>query len=501
MSKYEWLEKKQLRTVDQLRLWSENPRLDPEEKHVNLSDFASDLIAEPGEKDSFLQLVNSISSDGYIPADPVVVWKNNENDRYYVAEGNRRILALKLLRDPTKAPKPLRSYIRKRSEIVEKDSIEKIRVCIAPSFEACLWYINQRHASSSIQRRWSRHQQQRWIAELYDRYDGDIAKVTSITRLNRSQLKSILRILKIRDFALTNSVFEKLSADDQISVRSHRLPMTILERWFENLIVKEKWGIVFDEENVHLTSNRKSFFSAYTEWIKLVLHRDEPDVRIRIDTRTITSNFDEILKELPEVSFDKNNHEPSEVKNESDNGNSNQNSNPENLEKQEKEDENPKPQKPLYRDPERNQLVVSTYMLKTTNYKLDALFEEFKKIPSSRYKNCVAASLRVFLDLAVSEYIAEKNYTNNLEKQYQCSYHDITLKKRLEYLKSNSLKSTKPACKVLEKLLNHSNHYSLDILNNYIHGKDTQHTGKQFLNGFWDFLFPLFEEIIDIKEF
>lgn len=500
MSNYDWLEKRQLRSTDQLRLWSDNPRLDPEEKHVNLSDYASDLIAEAGEKDSFLKLVNSIVSDGYVPADPIVVWKSDENDNYYVAEGNRRVLALKLLRDPKKAPKSLRSYIRKKSEVIEKSSIEKIRVCIAPSFDDCEWYINQRHASSTIQRSWSRHQQQRWIAELYDKYNGDVNKVISITRLSRSQLESTLRILNIRDLALKQEVMNLLSSDERESIKSHRLPMTILERWFENLVIKEKWGIEFDEGNVNITSNMKSFLFAYAEWIKLVLHRDDPDVAVQINTRTITSNLNGILERLPEVSFGENGLESDQDEDIINQAEAEQQNHAEGAGETLNKDASIEPPKKLYKDPLRNQIVLDACTLKTTNYKLNALVIEFKKIPTSRYNNCVAASLRVFLDLAVSEYIEEKDCKNELEALNKCRYHDIPLKKRLEYLKSHDLKTKKAPCKVVEKLLNHSNHYSLDILNSYIHGKDTQHTGKQYLNGFWDFMFPLFEEILDIKE-
>ena len=87
MGKYDWLEKRILRSVDYLKLWTENPRLDPEGNHVTLSDFAVDLLSQTGEKESFLKLINSIASNGYIPADPIVVWKNNDNNHYYVAEG------------------------------------------------------------------------------------------------------------------------------------------------------------------------------------------------------------------------------------------------------------------------------------------------------------------------------------------------------------------------------------------------------------------------------
>ena len=33
MGKYAWLEKRTPRSVDQLRLWEQNPRLNPEETH------------------------------------------------------------------------------------------------------------------------------------------------------------------------------------------------------------------------------------------------------------------------------------------------------------------------------------------------------------------------------------------------------------------------------------------------------------------------------------
>ena len=85
MSHYSWLEKKVLRSVDLLRLWPDNPRLDPDEKHLNIIEYTSDLLSDNGEKDSFLKLVDSISSQGYIPADPVVIWQNEENDKYYVS--------------------------------------------------------------------------------------------------------------------------------------------------------------------------------------------------------------------------------------------------------------------------------------------------------------------------------------------------------------------------------------------------------------------------------
>lgn len=501
MSSYNWLENRKKRTVSRIRLWADNPRLDPEENHASITDYASDLILDNGEKDSFLKLVNSIAINGFIPAEPVVVWQNQQNKAYYVAEGNRRILAIKLLLEPEKSPKSLRSYIRKQSGLVEKASIEKIGVCIAPSFEDCEWYINQRHTTSSLLRKWSSHQHKRWIASLYDKYGRDIEKVMRKTGQTKSELNQTLRILKIRDWALQNEVYDELSADDQESVRSHRLPISILERWFDNQTLKQSWGIEFDGDEVNITSNKASLYKAYTKWIELVLHKDEDDVLIQINTRTITSNFDAIFEALPLVTFDTD-------------GNANEGNNDNAVRPEggslpaghEEGDSTDKPTAkpkavPIYKgNPNRPNLIAPCYHLSTSNYKLNALFKELKVIPLSRYNHCIAASFRVFLDLAVCEYIEGINCKEEMQRMYTREFYDISLKQRLEYLKSNSLQGKKAVCNILTKLLNYSNEHSLDTLNKYVHGKTVAHTGQRFLNEFWEILLPLFDEILDISE-
>ena len=111
MADYSWFNKRYLRSIDQLRPWGGNPRLNPEEQHVNLRDYVEDIIQEDGDKKSFIDLIRSIATNGFIPADPIVVWQDENNNRFYVAEGNRRVVALKLLRDPMKAPREIRGAV------------------------------------------------------------------------------------------------------------------------------------------------------------------------------------------------------------------------------------------------------------------------------------------------------------------------------------------------------------------------------------------------------
>ena len=55
MADYSWFNKRRQRSIDQLRPWSNNPRLNPEEQHVSLRDYIEDIIQEDGDKKSFIR--------------------------------------------------------------------------------------------------------------------------------------------------------------------------------------------------------------------------------------------------------------------------------------------------------------------------------------------------------------------------------------------------------------------------------------------------------------
>ena len=488
MRDYSWLNKKTPRSVDQLKLWPENPRLNPEEKHVYLSDFVEDMISDESDKKQFFRLVKSIAEDGFIPADPIVVWK--ENEKYFVAEGNRRVLALKLLREPAKAPKNIRSFIRSQAGRINKNLIEKILVSVAPSFESAEWYINQRNNASSLRQPWSRIQQQRWITDLYSKYDGDIDKIESITKMTKGELEYFIRILKIKDLIKLPEVKNFLSDEEYQEAVSYKFPITILERFFSKQEVKDKWGIDFDGIEIRL-KNRKDFLNAYTVLIKNIVSKNSNP---KIDTRTITSNFDKIFSSLPVVNIEGLDSTESllnsDTKTITDTAENTQSAPGISVPL-------PLPQSIVKNDPKRTKLILPVYTIHSSSYRLNGLFDEFKKIPL-KYINVTAASIRVFLDLAVLNYIETEGIENEIKTHYKRELRNVLLKQRLEYIKSKKL-TGKPQ-RIVNQLLDEKFQYSLDVLNGYMHGQDSYLLTKQFLNHFWDFLFPLFEVLTIIKE-
>ena len=100
--------------------------------------------------------------------------------------------------------------------------------------------------------------------------------------------------------------------------------------------------------------------------------------------------------------------------------------------------------------------------------------------------------------MSVLNYIETEGIENAIKTHYRDNLKNIPLKKRLEYIKTNHLNGKTQV--IVNRLIDPNNQYSLDVLNGYVHGQDTHYLNKQFLNGFWDFLFPLFEVLLEIRE-
>ena len=484
--KYDWLEKKTPRSIEQLKLWNENPRLNPEEKHITLADFTEDLIADENEKKHFFDLLKSIAVE-YIPADPIIVWKDEVSQKFYVAEGNRRILALKLLNDPNKAPKSIRAYIRNLAK--DRVPIDKIKVNVAPSFEDAEWYISQRNSLSTLQQRWSRIQQIRWVETLYKKYGDDIVLLSSKSSMPQGEIEAAIRNLRLVDLIKTQEVKDALSEQQFKDATSYKFPITILERFFSNKIVKDLWGVEFEGLEVRL-KNRKGFLIAFAELIKNIV---DDTSSIHIDTRTITTNLEGIMDKLPKVDTDivdpyVVNNKQEEFLKEDDN------------QKESDEGENGKEKNVKKGDPNRSKLILPIYEIQTSDYRLQGIFNELKNLSVGRYNNAVAASIRIFLDLAVLNWLQTEDLITELQAQKGKNIREIPLHHRLNFV-ADKMRTKKPkANSIIVKLTNDANEFSLDVLNGYQHSKDTVYLDKQFLNRFWDFLFPLFEILLDIKE-
>lgn len=503
--KKNWWENRMLRSVDNLKLWDENPRLDPSSKLVTVRDFVEELLSDANDERDFLSLLRSIASRGFISFDPVVVWQDVESKSFMVAEGNRRVMALKLLRSPNKAPLSIRKTVVNLSRTIDRDVIEKIKVSIAPSYEDARWYILQRHSVASNQIKWQRLQQQRFIINVYDSVGQNIDETVDVTGFKRSTIIDALRFVKIRDIATRQEITTYLAPEEREQVYSHKINMTVLERWFGNSRVREAWHIEFDDNGVTINADASSFYFAYARFLKLMLTKDN-DLGYIVNTRTIDSNFQEIFNSLPKVkSIEEQMTEPSPQAaapsvvellantdlEEKDVKNSNSIVD---------EQESKLNSKPILKgNPKRRQITDRYHEISTKSYKLKALFNELQKLPIYTYPNVAASSIRIFLDLAVDDYIGANDLKSEINKREQKGYHEVTLSQKIVFLRGEFI-DDRDANKVIGELLNISNDHSLNTLNEYVHGSKVHKVDPQFLNRFWDMLTPLFAVLINLKE-
>ncbi|HCG7178844.1 MULTISPECIES: ParB/Srx family N-terminal domain-containing protein [Vibrio] len=508
-NKNKWWEKRTPRSVDYLKLWKENPRFDTAESQsrIKLADFAEDIISEPSDKASFFELIKSIIKLGFMDFEPIVVWKD-DSDRYVVAEGNRRILALKLLRNPDKAPKSIRKFILQQSKLISRNDIEKVQVCVAPSLEATRWYVLQRHSTSSIQKPWQRLQQQRFIVSLYDEYNHDIDKIIAVTGFTRSEIIQALRYVQLRDLATRKQVTDLMTTEEKELIYSNRISMTILERWFASESVRERWGVKFDGMKVKITSNEDSFLHAYGKFLKLMFNVEPNDLNFVVNTRSIPEKNEEIFKVLPEVTFPSVQEEKilnpsSEVSQEKDSQLTVPLPDEHAQEEQESNSggESPKDINPVNvkHKNDRRRMVVPQTTIKVHSAKLNSLFSELKRVPVHLYTLSASITLRVFLDLSVDDFIRRKGLEKSVATQYKKDYNHTILQQRLKFLCDEHVNDSQ-ANKVISKLLQPKNEHSLDTLNSYMHGHETHKIDYRFVNGFWDMLTPLLKVLIELKE-
>jgi hypothetical protein len=144
----EWTTKRA--SVASLYLDPKNPRLGRE----TLAQAPREIIQYLFEHDKALEVAESIATRGFFPNEPLLAV--NEGNRLIVVEGNRRLAALKALREPGLLEGARQRQVEKLSrKILDQQSIAMVPVTIAPNRKGCrpecgwnsVWRILREHES------------------------------------------------------------------------------------------------------------------------------------------------------------------------------------------------------------------------------------------------------------------------------------------------------------------------------------------------------------------
>ena len=153
--------------VEQLRLDHRNPRLVGEGGNASQEEMIARLYlsADLGE------LLQSISANGYMDIEPLIVMSDPESsdDRLIVLEGNRRLAALRLLREPD-----LVSRIKKSEGLPipipsigeqQRPTLDRVSVCHVDSRETARSFIGFKHINGPA--KWDAYAKAQFAAEWY----------------------------------------------------------------------------------------------------------------------------------------------------------------------------------------------------------------------------------------------------------------------------------------------------------------------------------------------
>jgi hypothetical protein len=522
----EWHEKYVYKSVlvDQLQLWYTNPRFNSSKILETFRDCVEELIKNDNDKEKFINLITSIAKNGFIGLEPIIIWQNNEAG-FTVAEGNRRVMALKLLRNPADSPVIIRNIVTDLSKLINRNKIEKINVFLAPSFEETIWYVTKRHTpTNNGLAQWDRTLQHRFIVNIYNQYYHEPSKLEILTGFNQRTIKEAIYANHIIELAKDEKVTCHLTPDEKQEVLyGNKISISTLERWFNKSKIKEAWYIAFVDYELKINSDINSFYNAYAHLLKLMINKNE-DLGFIVNTRTIDDHLQTILNFLPKVKplEQSGTGKPTDGDTEKTTGEDTEKTTGEDTEKTTGEDtekttgedtekttgsDTVKPtdvdtkndNQERDGDPERKSLAYKKHIITTENHKLYALFHELKKLPTKSYPHVSAAAIRIFLDLSVENYISVNKLKPDLANYKNKNFGMVTLTDKLKYLSDLDLGSKK-AKSILKQLTNFSNDYSIHTLNKYIHENTTDKVNREFLNNFWDILIPLFEILVDMKE-
>lgn len=245
-------------SVTSLHLDAKNPRLGRE----TLARAPREIIQYLFEHDKALEIADSIASRGYFPNEPLLVIE--ENGRHVVVEGNRRLAALKALREPGLLEGSLeRQVARLARRILDLQGIATVPVTIAPSRRATDRQIAGRHIGAPVLA-WQAENRASFILEkLEEGYDNDeLRDDLGFTLADIQQARQTRSIAEMaRSLDLPEEVKAKLD-------NPRAKLFTTLERVFDSSVGREYLKVEPDAEHgLRGTTTKSEFLRGFSKLV------------------------------------------------------------------------------------------------------------------------------------------------------------------------------------------------------------------------------------------
>lgn len=261
------------RAVAQLMLDTRNPRLGRETG----ARAPREIIQYLFDQDKAAEIAESIASCGFFPNEPLLAVE--EDGRTVVIEGNRRLAALKALREPGLLEGAhSRRVERLAARMPDIESIRSVPVTIAPDRASTDRIVTRRHAQAAVLP-WQAENRASFILEkLAEGYDND--------RL-RDDLGFTLA--SIQEARLTRAVAEmarSIELPDEVKAKvdaPHPKVFSTLQRVFEFAVGRRYMRAEPDPDHgLRIDTTRKEFVKGFSRLVTDIALR-------RVTSRTLNS--------------------------------------------------------------------------------------------------------------------------------------------------------------------------------------------------------------------
>lgn len=269
-----------------------NIRLDPHNPRVAWmavgSHTTQDLFQEYWALEDILPLVRSIGLFGFYPYEQIIVM-HESGRKYTVLEGNRRLVAVRSILDPTLAPQKHRGLLETiRQE--RGDELEQLRVWVYPSRDDVLPRIIQKHATADSSS---------WESLMKARVYWDFAESHRAT-MSVEQMASALGVSKAvfsghyREYLLYShikAIGRFTQSERELIDNERRFQISTLVRIVKVASVRADLGL---NESWELDPAMKPTFEAMAYLIVLDIIREHQDSRTLENNDKIVSYFESI---------------------------------------------------------------------------------------------------------------------------------------------------------------------------------------------------------------
>ncbi len=229
--------------VERLRLDRRNPRL------IGGAEDSSDesIIALLYSNSALGELLQSMSTNGYLDIEPLVVTPASEGDELIVLEGNRRLAALRVLRDPDLADRiAVSEGLRITVPPIEdslRETLDRVSVYLVTNREEARSFIGFKHINGPA--KWDAYAKARFAAAWYEneRSSGiDLKDIANAIGDKHDTIKRMVSAVYVLDQAEREGLY---SLEDRYSTRfnfSHLYVALSRSQYMEYLGLGTGWA-------------------------------------------------------------------------------------------------------------------------------------------------------------------------------------------------------------------------------------------------------------------